>query len=69
MMSVLILYMWDFSMDLKEELIILLNKAMDSKEYFNPTLIESVMDGIIQVYGEDAISDDLDKWSTNMWSR
>jgi hypothetical protein len=56
-------------MDLKGELIQLLEKAMNSKEYFNPKMIDGVIEGIIDVYGDEAISPEIDKWASNMWSR
>ena len=62
-------YMNDINMDLKDELITVLEKAMASGPYFNPNMIYGVINGIIDVYGDAAISDTICKWASNMWNR
>ena len=56
-------------MDLAQELVDLLRKAKDSDEYFNPNTTDGVIDAIRLGYGDEAVPDDICKWSTDMWSR
>ena len=58
-------------MDLSKELVAVLEKAKQTGGYFNPFIIQGVIDGI-QDGCQDAdeiISDDLNEWATNMFSR
>ncbi len=54
---------------MKTELLNVLKLAIDSKEYFNPNMIDAVINGIIDVYGDDSVSDEIRSWASNMWSR
>jgi hypothetical protein len=58
-------------MNLSEELIIILEKAMAEDTYFNPHIIDGVLTGIEtgDPRADELISDKLSKWANNMWSR
>jgi hypothetical protein len=58
-------------MDLSTELIALLRRAMETDEYFNPWMLQTIIDAIYD-YDNDAyrkIPDDIEKWVSNMISR
>lgn len=54
-------------MDLSAELNALLIKAKETDEYFNPNLIDSVIEGLERIGA--APSDEVYEWSRAMWSR
>ncbi len=58
-------------MDLTKELMAVLEKAKQSGEYFNPFIIQGVLDGIHEgcPQADKIITDDLSKWASNMFSR
>lgn len=60
-------------MDLHKELIQLLEKAKETDEYFNPFLLDGVVEAIRNTYpGEDVdklISNELHDWIVGMYSR
>ena len=58
-------------MNLYKKVVELLEKAMDTGEYFNPHFTDGVIE-LVEDYSaseESLISEKLSKWSTNMWSR
>lgn len=56
-------------MNLSEELIKVLEKAMAEDTYFNPVIITGVLDAIQDGYPEanTLISNELSEWACNMW--
>jgi len=58
-------------MNLSKELINVLEKAKESGEYFNPYIIQGVLNGIEEGCPEadKLISKELHEWAQDMWSR
>jgi hypothetical protein len=56
-------------MDLAYEIMAVIEKARITDEYFNPHGLSALLDAINEYYGESYISDDIDKWVSNMWTR
>lgn len=59
-------------MDLHKELIQLLEKAKCTDEYFNPFLLDGVVEAIRDTYSGDfdkLFSDELHDWIVGMYSR
>ena len=58
-------------MNLSQELINVLEKAMKENAYFNPHIIQGVLNGIQDGCPEadKLVSRELEKWALNMWSR
>ena len=58
-------------MNLSQELINVLEKAMKTNEYFNPFIISGVLNGIQKGCPEAdrLISEELYEWAQSMWSR
>lgn len=59
-------------MDLHKELIQLLEKAKETDEYFNPFLLDGVVEAIRDTYPGDfdkLISNELCDWIVGMYSR
>ena len=58
-------------MDLAKELIAVLEKAKQSGKYFNPFIIQGVLDGIHDgcPQADEIITDGLSNWASDMFSR
>lgn len=58
-------------MDLAKELVAVLEKAKQSGEYFNPFIIQGVLNGIHEgcQRADEIITDDLSNWASDMISR
>ena len=58
-------------MDLAKELILVLEKARQTNEYFNPFVIQGVLAGIQEgcLQADALITDELSRWASNMYSR
>lgn len=58
-------------MNLSQELINVLEKAKETNEYFNPYIIQGVLNGIEEgcPKANELISRELEKWAQDMWSR
>lgn len=58
-------------MNLSQELINVLEKAMKEDKYFNPYIIQGVLNGIEEGCPEadKLISKELHEWAQDMWSR
>ncbi len=58
-------------MGLAKELISVLEKARQTDEYFNPFIIQGVIECITLAHPQasELISDDLQEWATYMYSR
>jgi len=58
-------------MNLSQELINVLEKAKEANKYFNPFIIQGVLNGIREgcPKADELISYELDRWAQNMWSR
>jgi len=58
-------------MNLSEELIKVLEKAMIEDVYFNPHIIAGVLNGIEEgdSDADKLVSSELSNWAYNMWSR
>ena len=56
-------------MDLKSEIISLLEKAKESEEDFDPFFIDMITTAIRETYGYDTISDEISRWVINLFSR
>lgn len=57
-------------MDLADELISVLEKAKETNDYFNPWIIQGVLNGISDgdIDADKKISKELWKWSMDMFS-
>jgi hypothetical protein len=58
-------------MNLSQELINVLEKAKETNKYFNPFIIQGVLNGIQEGCPEadELISHELHEWALNMWGR
>lgn len=58
-------------MNLAKELILVLEKAKKTNEYFNPFIIQGVLNGIREgcPQADEIITYDLSKWASDMISR
>ena len=58
-------------MNLSQELINVLEKAKETNKYFNPYIIQGVLNGIEEGCPEAGklISKELHEWAQDMWSR
>lgn len=59
-------------MDLTKEIIELLRKAMETKEYFSPFILAGIRDALEMGdpdIHDNGFPDDIDKWIDKMWSR
>ena len=54
-------------MDLTQEIIVLLNRAKESGDYYNPHFLSEIEDALAGMGIE--LNEDLEKWIQNMWSR
>lgn len=54
-------------MNLKDEVIKVLEKAMIEGEYQNPGFVETIVTALDEVYGYE--SKELDEWVSDLWDR
>lgn len=55
-------------MNLQDEVLAVIRKAKDSDEYFNPYLIQGILDTISDIYGEDYVKE-FEDFSQSMIDR
>lgn len=58
-------------MNLHAELIVLLEKAKTTDEYFNPYLLTAILEAIEDTHSSDAdiVPNELSEWAYDMFSR